>query len=162
MRVRAALVVVLAVAGSAAAPVARAEEAAPTTLPGASPAEEARALLATASLRALKQNWEGAETAAREATALDPTLADAWHELAHALAMEHRSKEAVAAWEEALLRDPQHAAALEGLGRLYVSLGELAKAEALLARLRPLDDRRAATLHHAIELAGGGTGGADP
>jgi len=131
----------------------RAQPAPPTTVPVRSPTDDARALVAQAALRAVKQNWAGAEEAARAATELDRTLPDAWDELARALAAQGRETEAVAAWEEALLRDPQHAAALEGLGRLYASRGQRRKAKALLERLRPLDDTRAATLHHAIELA---------
>lgn len=145
----------IVVAGALVAGVASAQQTPPTTAPGRTPAEEARALVIKAERRALKQNWAGAEEAARAATVLDRTAPDAWHVLGRALARLDRATEAVAALEEALLREPQHLDALETLGRLYVQLGERAKAEALLARLRPLDDRRAATLHHAIELAGG-------
>jgi tetratricopeptide (TPR) repeat protein len=152
MGMRSAVVVVLGVLSLLAPPRAVAQSTPPASV--RSPAEEARRLAATAALRALKQNWEGAEEAARAAIALDKSLADAWHQLASALAKRKEPDEAAAAWEEALLRDPQHLAALEGLGRLYAARGEREKAEALLGRLRPLDDRRAATLHHAIELAG--------
>jgi Flp pilus assembly protein TadD len=155
MRIRGVrLVTALALVSSLSPPPAMAQPATPATGPAQSPTDQARALVGLATLRAVKQNWAGAEEAARAATALDPTMADAWHELAHALAGQDRTGEAIAAWEEALLRDPQHTAALEGLGRLYAAHGERARAEALLERLRPLDDARAATLHHAIELGG--------
>lgn len=154
MPTRAIAVAVLALLPPCAIPVARAQPPS-TTVPVASPTEEARALVARSALRAMKQNWTGAEDAARAAIALDRTLPDAWHALARALAAQDRPADAAAAWEEALLRDPQHLDALEGLGRLYVAMGEREKADALLARLRPLDDRRAATLHHAIETADG-------
>jgi len=124
-----------------------------STLP-ANPTEQARALVQASALRAMKQNWAGAEESARAAIALDRTLADGWHHLGIALAKQGRTAEATAAWEEALLRDPDHTAALEGLGRLYAATGKRNEAEALLDRLRPLDDRRAGTLRHAIELGG--------
>jgi tetratricopeptide (TPR) repeat protein len=148
------LVVALALGAPVGPRPAGAEPTTPTTAPARSPADDARALVDLAELRAVKQNWEGAEEAARRAIELDRALPAAWHALACALEGQGQAADAIAAWEEALARDPQYAEALEGLGRLYAEQGKRKKAEALLERLRPLDDARAATLHHAIDLAG--------
>lgn len=64
--------------------------------------------------------------------------ADAWNLLGFSLRKSGQFAEAEVAYETALSLDPKHTRAMEYMGELYLSLNQVEKAEALLARLNAL------------------------
>ena len=86
----------------------------------------------------------------RRAIALRADFADAWNELGYALRKQGRYAESVTAYDEALRLRPDFPEALEYLGEAYVQSGQIEEARRVLARLRPLDPRRAQTLADII------------
>ena len=95
-------------------------------------------------------DFMGAERLYREAIAIDPKLPEAWNGLGHALKKQKRYDEALAAYDEALTLRPGFPLAMQYLGELYVETGQIDKARALLAKLRPLDQKNADRLAMAI------------
>jgi predicted CXXCH cytochrome family protein len=81
---------------------------------------------------------------ARAIDAAKPLRPEPYFELAEALRAQHQSEKAVAAYQEALHRDPEYLAALVGLGTAYDELGRRAQAADVLrraARAAPSDAR---------------------
>ena len=92
----------------------------------------------------------GAEAAYRQAIALDPTLPEAWNGLGHSLKKQKRYQESLAAYDKALQLRPDFPLAMQYLGELYVAMGQLDKAQDLLAKLRPIDEENANKLAAVI------------
>jgi tetratricopeptide (TPR) repeat protein len=97
----------------------------------------------------------GAETAYRQAIALDTTLPEAWNGLGHSLKKQKRYPESLAAYDEALRLRPDFPLALQYLGELYVETGQIGKARQILAKLMRLDHAHARTLDAAIDSGTG-------
>lgn len=135
-----------------------------------------RAHLFDAQARNAAGDWEGAETAARRALALDPRNAAAYKELAVALLHQGKDAEALEAAENAAALDPEDADAqmlmafaFEGLGRKDEMMKAVERAAELdpgrfssylkLARMgkRLFDRRRAVKGWHGIPVPAPGS-----
>jgi len=92
----------------------------------------------------------GAEKEYRRAIALDPQLPEAWNGLGHSLKRQKRYQDSLAAYDRALALRPEYPLAMQYLGELYVDMGRMDDARALLAKLRPLDQENADELAEAI------------
>ena len=95
------------------------------------------------------KDWPVAVDAFRKVVARRADFPDAWNELGFALRNLGRYPESLAAYDRALRLRPNFPEALEYLGEAYVALGRLDDARRMLARLRPLDTRRAQELADA-------------
>ncbi len=87
----------------------------------------------------------------RRAVDLRPTYAEAWNELGFALRQTGQYGEALTAYDQALRLRPNYPEALEYLGEVYVKLGRLDDARAILVRLKSLDAGHARELEEAIQ-----------
>ena len=68
----------------------------------------------------------------------EPKNADAWNLTGYSNRKLGNYEDSEAAYERALTLDPKHTRAMEYMGELYLTLGQLDKAEALLRRLNKL------------------------
>jgi len=85
---------------------------------------------------------EEAIAAYREALALDPDFADAWHGLAMAYSELGRHEDAIAAGKRLCELTPDDTLAHTSLSRFYQAAGMIAEAEAEGAKARVLDWKR--------------------
>lgn len=83
------------------------------------------------------QNYNGAIPLLEAVTQQQPNNADAWNYLGFAYRNVERYDEAFAAYNQALMIDPDHDGANEYLGELYLMTGDLDSAE---QQLQVLDD----------------------
>lgn len=82
-----------------------------------------------------KEDYAGALAVLETETTKNPDNADAWNLTGFASRKLGDYVASEAAYDKALAIDPKHKGALEYKGELYLTLGNLAGAEALLARL---------------------------
>ena len=82
-----------------------------------------------------KEDYAGALTFLEVETSKNPESADAWNLTGYASRKLGDYARSETAYDKALAIDPKHKGALEYKGELYLTLGNLAGAEALLARL---------------------------
>jgi Flp pilus assembly protein TadD len=130
------------------ASVAPAPPSAPSTRADDPPVD---VLAARGQLLSVKQDWPQAEEVFRAALDKDAERGDVWRGLGYVLRKQGRTSDALQAYERATSLAPNDPDALLGLGECYVALGRKEDAAALVERLRDLDKRHAATLHHVIE-----------
>jgi len=97
-------------------------------------------------------DFAGAEAAYRDAINFNPRLAEAWNGHGHSLKKQKRFDESLAAYDKALQLRPNFPLAMQYLGELYVDLGQMNNARALLAKLRGLDEANANKLAEAIAI----------
>jgi Tfp pilus assembly protein PilF len=102
--------------------------------PSAWKAEKARLLVEESRSLREEDRYPEALANAVEATRLAPGLADAWVIIADCQLHNYQSELAAKAYEKALQLDPRNAAALGGLGQLYLRRGERDKAEQVWLR----------------------------
>jgi len=102
---------------------------------------------------AQEKAWAKAETAYREALRLRGAFPEAWNGLGYVLRQQKKYNDALWAYEEALHLRPDYPEALEYLGEAYVQMGKMADAQAILDRLRPLDQKGAEELAKVIAAA---------
>ena len=78
------------------------------------------------------QNYNGAIPLLEQVTETQPNNADAWNYLGFAYRSVERYDEAFAAYNKALLINPQHIGANEYMGELYLLTGDVDSAEQML------------------------------
>jgi tetratricopeptide (TPR) repeat protein len=84
------------------------------------------------------ENWTGAIIALKLATLRDPRNADIQNYIGYAYRRLGDLGPAMGRYQQALMFNPRHRSAREHLGELYLSLGELVKAEEQLAALNEI------------------------
>lgn len=90
-----------------------------------------------AAIAAIKNEaYETALEHLKTETKADPKNADAWNLTGYASRKLGRYDASAAAYDKALAIDPKHKGALEYKGELFLTLGQLEQAEAMLARLK--------------------------
>lgn len=113
-----------------------------TVVQAENPRQKAVAAYSRATLLRARQKLTEAETAFREAIALDPGFADAYNDLACLLLPQGRSKEAIAAFNSALKAAPKNGNAMYGLAMAQLQsrqLGSAAETLGKLVAMRPTD-----------------------
>jgi len=119
----------------------------------APPARNAEALYNDGRAFSQQKNWAKAEASYREALRLRGAFPEAWNGLGYVLRQQQKYNDALWAYEEALHLRPDYPEALEYLGEAYVQMGKMADAQAILDRLRPLDQKGAEELARVIAAA---------
>lgn len=84
------------------------------------------------------EDFAGAQVLLEKVVAAEPEKADAWNYLGFVQRRQGDFEAAFVSYNQALLLDPEHAGANEYLGELYLLTGDVAQAEAQLARLEAL------------------------
>jgi len=138
--------------GTATAAFAAGGEPLPAPTPKGTPHATAESVYNEGLALANAGDFLGAEAAYRRAIALDPNLPEAWNGLGHSLKKQKRFQESLAAYDKALELRPDFPLAMQYLGELYIDMGQMDKARALLAKLRPIDQENADKLAEAISV----------
>ncbi len=107
-------------------------------LPTAAPQDPGMEALTAARMAVSAKRWPKAEAAARKAIAANPKLADAHNLLGYSLRWQGQYEAALAAYGKVFEIDPNHLGAHEYIGQAYLKLGNRAKAEEHLAKLKAL------------------------
>ena len=108
-----------------------------------------------ARIRLDNKDSQGAETLLRDAVQRQPEKADLRVVLGELYTILHKEKEAEQELQRALTSDPKNTAALNDLGALYVTRGQMTEAEEMYARLSALPDPRYVSAHAIFLLQSG-------
>lgn len=113
--------------------------AAPTE---SAPAENAESRDYTAGKQAVaRKDWAAAVASFRKAVAAEPDNADAINMLAYSYRWQGKTDEAFAHYDRALKLNPNHRGALQYQGVAFVKTGQMARAQANLARLESISGK---------------------